>query len=90
MASASGYVSYFELYHGKDIGKRSEFGSIGDSVIRLCHDIHGNNHKLFMDNLFTTLSLLRHLREAKIFVIGTLRIDRIPKIAAETLGNPKS
>lgn len=35
------------------------------------------NHKLFMDNLFTSVLLLRKLRSFNIYVLGTLRINRV-------------
>lgn len=38
------------------------------------------NHKLFMDNLFTSLPLLRQLRTFNIFVLGTLRANRTPDV----------
>jgi len=76
-ASTNGYVHCFEMYQGASISKRSEFGPIGDTVINLCHAIHGNNHKLFMDNLFTSVPLLRKLRSFNIYVLGTLRINRV-------------
>lgn len=76
-ASTNGYVHCFEMYQGASILKRSEFGPIGDTVINLCHAIHGNNHKLFMDNLFTSVPLLSKLRSFNIYVLGTLRINRV-------------
>lgn len=88
-ASSKGFVNCFELYEGRMRCARSEFGPVGDSVLRLCHDIHGNNHKLFMDNLFTTLQLLRHLRSLGIFVVGTLRTNRVPKDIMKKLPDSK-
>jgi len=61
-ASTSGYVHYFEMYQDASNSKRTEFGLIGDTVVNLCHAIHEKNHKLFMDNLFTSVPLLRKLR----------------------------
>lgn len=75
-ASAGGYISCFELYQGKVTSGRSSFGPIGDTVIRLSHDIHGQNYKLYMDNLFTSLPLIRYLQDEQILVLGTLRINR--------------
>lgn len=36
-----------------------------------------------MDNLFTSVPLLRKLKSFKIYVLGTLRINRIPGIEKE-------
>lgn len=81
LANANGYVNCFELYQSSSkIALRSDFGSIGDTVLRISHSITGNYHKLFMDNLFTTLPLIRHLRTQKILVLGTLRLNRVSGI----------
>lgn len=37
---------------------RSKYGPIGDSILNLCHALHGKNHKLFMDNYFTSLPII--------------------------------
>lgn len=81
MANSDGYVNCFELYEGApSICIKSNYDPIVDKVIRLCHDLSGKNNKLFMDNLFTSHPLLRHLRNQNILVLGTLRLNRIPGI----------
>ncbi|KAJ8886980.1 hypothetical protein PR048_013194 [Dryococelus australis] len=47
------------------------------------------NHKLFMDNLFTTLHLLQNLQSFDIFVVGTLQTNRIPKEIRKKLPDSK-
>lgn len=42
-----------------------------------------------MDNLFTSLPLLRRLKELYIFVVGTLRTNRVAKGIIEKLVDPK-
>ncbi|XP_060845357.1 piggyBac transposable element-derived protein 3-like [Rhopalosiphum padi] len=79
-AGTNGYVHCFELYQGASKDKKSLFGPIGDTVLKLCHSIHGENHKLFMDNLFTTVPLLRKLKSLNIHVLGTLRLNRVTGI----------
>lgn len=78
-ASSTGYISCFELYQGKIEGRpqRSKFGPIGDTVVRLCHDIHSKNYKVYMDNLFTSLNVIEYLQDKQIFVVGTVRTNRI-------------
>jgi hypothetical protein len=78
-ANSNRYVNCFEPYQAS-IQDRSKYGPIGDSVLNLCHALHGKNHKLFMDNLFTSLPLIRQLRFLSIWVIGTVRINRIGQI----------
>lgn len=74
-ASRQGYVYCFELYSGKK-SVSSPLGPVADTVLGLCHDIKGKNHKLFMDNFFTSLPLLKKLKEDNIYVLGTVRINR--------------
>lgn len=78
-ANSNGYVNCFEPYQAST-QDRSKYGPIGDSVLNLCHALHGKNHKLFMDNLFTSLPLIRQLRSLGIWVIGTVRMNRIGQI----------
>lgn len=78
-ANSNGYVNCFEPYQAST-QDRNKYGPIGDSVLNLCHALHGKNHKLFMDNLFTSLSLIRQLRSLSIWVIGTVRMNRIGQI----------
>lgn len=86
MANSDGYVNCFELYQGaSNTSIKSNYGPIGDTVIRLCHDLIGKNHKLFLDNLFTSLPLLRHLKDQHILVLGTLRLNRVPGIMEHLL-----
>lgn len=88
-ANSNSYVNCFDLYQGQNKNSvRTNFGPIGDTVLKLCHDIHHKNHKLFMDNLFTSLPLLRQLRTFDIFVLGTLRTNRTPDVIQHLL-DPK-
>lgn len=64
------------------------FGPIGDTVIKLCHDIKGHNHKLYMHNLFTSLPLLRELKKNQIHTVGTMRINRCNDVQKQ-LVDPK-
>lgn len=50
---------------------KAHLGPTGDSIMRLCSGLEGLNHKLFLDKLFTTYSLLQELKKKQIFVIGT-------------------
>lgn len=58
-------------------------GPVADSVMRLCNYLQGINYKLFMDNLFTSLKLLRKQRAQEIHVVGTLRNNRVPNIQSK-------
>jgi len=71
------------MYQGraKSSGK-SEFGTIADAVLQVCHGIENKNHKLFIDNLFTSLPLLKILADNGIYTIGTLRVNRAKEAVA--------
>jgi DNA-binding ferritin-like protein (Dps family) len=43
-------VSKFEMYETSKNKQKSELGVIGHTVARLCADIGGQNHKIFLDN----------------------------------------
>ena len=79
-ASVHGYVHCFELYEGAKTDTRSELGPVGDTVVRLCHGTDKKNHKLFIDNLFTSIPLLENLKAQDILVVGTVRLNRIPDV----------
>ena len=76
-ASANGYVSKFKMYQSADKSTVSNLGVIGDTVMRLCQDIVGKNHKIFMDNLFTSIPTINSLKTKDIYVVGTIRTNRL-------------
>jgi hypothetical protein len=77
-SGVSGYVYDFEVYQGAG-GDRpeKELGLCADVVMRLCGGLERKNHKVFFDNLFTTIDLLKALRDKNIYAIGTLRKNRL-------------
>ncbi|KAK8776714.1 hypothetical protein V5799_029941, partial [Amblyomma americanum] len=59
---------------------KCNFGITGAVVMTLAQRIpSGVGHKLFFDNYFTSLPLLRELRKKKIFAAGTIRSIRCEK-----------
>lgn len=79
LATSFGYVLDFEVYQGKSSVRPdpSELGIIGDLVMRLSESVRDKYHKLFFDNLFTSIPLLTALKEVKIFSSGTIRTNRL-------------
>ena len=50
----------------------------GNVVRRLCDTLPSNlNHKMYFDNYFSSLNLLRYLTKEKIWTIATIRQDRL-------------
>ena len=78
-AGVSGYVYCFEPYQASSGGRGepSRFGVAGDVVLRLCHDLSGKNHKVYCDNLFTSVPLAMELKRQDIYIIGTCRSNRL-------------
>lgn len=76
----SGLVYDFEVYTGKSTEKEEQPELLmgGNVVRRLCKTLPSNvNHKIYFDNYFSSLNLLRYLTKEKIWVIATIRQDRL-------------
>lgn len=54
----------------------SSNGTYFDIVDRLTTTIRGYAHRVFYDNLYTSVPLARHLLQNKIYSCGTLRVNR--------------
>lgn len=78
-AGISGYVYCFELYQGASgINPAvSACGAAGDVVLRLTHDLHGKNYKVYADNFFTSVPLVLKLKEKELWYVGTVRANRL-------------
>jgi len=79
-AGTSGILYDFDVYQGKS-GRQSKENSIGvggDVVLQLSDTLPaGKNYKLFADNFFTSLPLVKALKERSIFFAGTVRANRL-------------
>ena len=76
----SGLVYDFEVYTGKSTEKEEQPELLmgGNVVRRLCDTLPSNvNHKMYFDNYFSSLNLLRYLTKEKIWTIATIRQDRL-------------
>ena len=75
---SSGMVYNFEVYTGKSTNDQHVLGITGDLVMRLSENIPVNqNFKVFFDNFFTSLPLLKQLRQNGILALGTIRPNRM-------------
>ena len=83
---SSGIVYDFEVYVGKGTVKNvSPLGIGGDIVLHLVDGLpKGQNYEVFMDNWFTSFSLLYALKEIIILALGTVRISRLPGCSLKT------
>ncbi|XP_046402080.1 piggyBac transposable element-derived protein 2-like [Ischnura elegans] len=76
VTTSKGYLLKFSVYTGKT--DRPKGISLGAQVTEsMCVDFLPPGSKLFVDNFFTSLSLLEKLKESNINCIGTIRKDRI-------------
>ena len=78
-AGFSEYMYNFEPYQGPAGGRGeiSQLGMAGDVVMRLCEDIQDKNHKVFSDNIFCTIPLLKALELQRIYGTDTCRSNRL-------------
>ena len=75
----SGFACQFEIYMGKT--KDAE-KNLGERVVKLLSEkLYGKNHRLYMDNYFTSYELFRFLETKNVYCSGTVNISRknIPK-----------
>ncbi|XP_072144956.1 piggyBac transposable element-derived protein 3-like isoform X1 [Dermacentor andersoni] len=79
--STDGLAHDFELYQGKGTGVDREFSYLGLGgcvVMRLVESFpQHRNLKLFFDNYFTSVLLLRELKGIGILATGTIRCNRL-------------
>lgn len=72
--SKTGYVFEIDMYTGKN--KSPEVGLSEAVVLQLTRKITGRNIHLYIDNFFTSPSLLSKLKKDEIFCTGTVRQNR--------------
>ena len=59
--STSAYCQEFEIYLGKFHNEQSKFGPIFDTVWSLCRNIAGKDHRIYVDNYFSSVQLANFL-----------------------------
>ena len=76
-AGVSGIMYDFEIYTGKDMKLEGDLGTSGNIVLRLTKDIEGNrDHKVYFDNWFSSVELVKTLKDRGIRAVGTIRKNR--------------
>ena len=75
--SHNGYFSEFSVYEGRSESALTLQDTLGARVVKsLSKNIVGKYHHLFIDNFFTSPSLVDDLLKDKIYVCGTVRVNR--------------
>ena len=77
--SQTGYMHRFQVYSGKEDGQ--EKGLTHRVVMDLCSHMFGKNLRLYFDNFYTSVDLLKDLHTRGISGCGTVRTNRkgLPK-----------
>ena len=73
--SCCGYLYDFQVYTGK-CGGNSERGLAHRVFTDLVLQLHDKETVVYIDNFFTSILLLKELRESSINVVGTIRTNR--------------
>lgn len=74
--SVTGYTYDYSLYLGKTATPVSKFGLAYDVVMNLVKSLTGRGYRLFFDNFYTGVELLRTLVTLGIRACGTVRTNR--------------
>ncbi|KAK3789295.1 hypothetical protein RRG08_001685 [Elysia crispata] len=72
-AGSEGILHDFEVYHGSASSgsNRSELGMSGDVVMNMTNKLEeGKGYKVYADNLFSSLQLVKKLKEKGIGILG--------------------
>ncbi len=85
--SPSGYIVNFEMYQGNNPRRSEEyeklFGKAAAPLLTMLDELTEAKgfrpYKLYFDNLFTGITLLKYLRDQGFQGTGTVRENRIPK-----------
>jgi DNA excision repair protein ERCC-6 len=82
LCSCEEYMITFKVYNGKDSDRIHQYGLRGDSVLSLINvagvRAHGGR-KVFFDNYFTSVKILKHLASIGICAAGTVQENRMEK-----------
>jgi len=84
--SKSGIVHQFEVYTGKGSTENDDPALLmgGNVVMRLLTELpKQQNYKVFFDNFFSSIALMKHLKENGFLSVATLRKDRMKGAAKQ-------
>lgn len=85
--ASDNYVLKLELYQGA-ANKKSERGATYDLVMRMLSDYHHRHHVVFMDNWFTSPTVLRALAECGVAACGSVRLNRVGMPSKSLISKP--
>ena len=77
-AGTSGIVYDFEVYTAKSMQLLGEFGVSGNVVLRLIQNLNAaSNFKVFFDDWFSSVGLIKCLKQKNIWIVGIIRSSRL-------------
>ena len=79
IADADGYINKFDVYQGKfeQVPENMKFFGLGERVVLSMVDhLHNKNHKVYLDNYFTSIPLLEHLKNVGVRVCDSIKTNR--------------
>ncbi|XP_065055887.1 piggyBac transposable element-derived protein 2-like isoform X2 [Rhopilema esculentum] len=80
-AGGSGIMYDFFIYAGKDSNEDPQYNHLSKSaqvVAKLCKSLPCHmNHKVFFDNWFSTMELMRYMKNQGLLAVGTIRANRL-------------
>ena len=77
-AGVSGMIYDFVVYARKSRNLGGEFGILGNVVLRLVQNLNSqDNFKVYFDNWFNSIDLIRSLKIRNIWAVGTIRAYRL-------------
>lgn len=82
-AGASGILYDFDVYQGSSEKAANSIGVGGDVVLKLCSTLEPRNYKIFADNYFTSLPLVKALQDRSLWYVGTVRSNRLKGCKSE-------
>jgi hypothetical protein len=88
-AETNGYINQFDVYQGKTVHVDADapvnLGLGGKVVVNFSSSLQRNNHILFFDNYFSSVFLMKYLKDRGILACGTVRSNRqgLPVLTAD-------
>ena len=77
---SDGYIYDFDLYQPIPDDQVSELGKSAGVVEKMTESLaDGKHHKVFADNYFSSIALAEKLKKLKIWYLGTVKMNRVPR-----------
>ena len=78
-ADTDRYINKFDVYQGKveQVPEDMKSFGLGERVVLSMVDhLHNKNHEVYLDNYYTSIPLLEHLKNVGVRACGTIKPNR--------------